>query len=64
MRIQASGGLVQEQDLRLGDELHANVGPPPFTSRHTTNEFCTDLQSIIQEEVYEPQGWITISTMT
>ncbi len=41
--VQTSRGLVQEQDLWLDDELHANVSPLPLTTRHTTDELCTNL---------------------
>ena len=43
MGIKASCGLIQKQDLRLNNQLHTNVSPPPFPSRHTTEELCSNL---------------------
>ena len=42
--VEASGGLVQEENLRLNDELHANVGPLPLSTRDTTKELCPNLR--------------------
>ena len=41
--IQTSGWLIQEENLRLNDQLHANVGPLPLTTRHTTNKLSANL---------------------
>ena len=43
MSIQSSGGLIQEQDLRLDDELHADIGPLPLSTRHTSDKLSTNL---------------------
>ena len=53
--VQASGGLVKEQDLRLYDELHANVGPLALTTRNTSDKLCANLQK--KEAALISAGW-------
>ena len=43
MCIQTGGRFIQKQHLRFNDELHANVGSLFLTTRHTTDELCTNL---------------------
>ena len=41
--VQASGRLIQEQHLRLYDQLHTNAGPLSLSTRHTAKKLCTHL---------------------
>ena len=44
--IQPSGGLIKEQDLRLNDQLHSNIGTFPLSTRDTSDEFIPNLKIV------------------
>ena len=41
--IQPSGRLIQEENLRLNDELHSNIGSLSLSPGHPSEELCPDL---------------------
>ena len=41
--IQPSGRLIQEENLRLNDELHSNIGSLSLSPRHPSEELCPNL---------------------
>lgn len=43
--VEACGGLVQEEDGRVDDQLHADVRPLPLTARDPTNQLSAHLNT-------------------